>query len=180
RRVCGRLAGAALEQRPAERKIARTDEQEPKGRRAVTSRPAHFLVVGFDRSGRTQMDHGADVRTVDPHAERVGRHHDLEPAIGELSLHDVAGLAVEPGVIRAGPPAARREPRALLVGLLARGRVDDRGATRAPGAAERFGERAVDEALALATAADLRGAQGQVGPREAAYDLRRIRGQAEA
>ena len=52
-------------------------------------------------------------------------------------------FAGEAGVVRASPPAARGEPRALVLGLLARGRVDDApsrglaGARRAPPRARR-------------------------------------------
>src|SRR5262249_58997579 len=71
-------------------------------------------------------------------------------------------------------PAARGEAAALLVGLLARGRVHDRSPARTSRTVESLGERAVHEPLARLAPADLRRPQRQVGPREAAHDLRRV------
>src|SRR5262249_57464423 len=110
---------------PPQRQVARADEEQPERGRSVSPRPADFLVIGFDRSRRAEMDRRADVRTVDAHAEGVGRNDDVEPALGELPLNHVARLSVEPGVVGPRAPAARSEAAALLVGLLARGRVHD-------------------------------------------------------
>src|SRR5438874_13742461 len=72
RRVRRGVPAAPLEQRPPQRQVARADEEKPERGCPVASGPAHFLVIRFDRSGRAEMDHHADVRTVDAHAERVG------------------------------------------------------------------------------------------------------------
>src|SRR5256885_17192534 len=116
------------------------------------------LPICLDRSRGAEVDDRADVRPVDPHAERVGSHDDLERAGREVALHGVAGLAVEPGVIGAGAPAPRDQPLALLVRALARGRVHDRGAALAPPAPERLPQRAVDQPLPVAATPHPRGA----------------------
>ncbi len=145
------------------------------------SRPAaaHLLVVRLDGAGWSQVDHRADVGPVDAHAEGVGRDHDLGSAFGEVGLRVLAGPSVEAGVIGPRTPPAAGEALRLLFRLLARGGVDDGRSTRPVRTSERLGEGGVDEALPLARARHLHGAEGQVGAREAADDLGRVGGQAE-
>ena len=85
-----RALGASLDEGTAEREVARRDEQETEGVRAVPSRAPHFLVVGLDRAGRSQVDHRAHVRAVDAHAEGIGRHHDLGAGVCEVALRSLA------------------------------------------------------------------------------------------
>ena len=103
----------------------------------------------------------------------------LGPAFGEVGLRALAGPSVEPRVIGPRPPPAAGEALRLLFRLLARGGVDDGGSPRPVGVSERLGEGGVDEALPLARARHLHGAEGQVGARESADDLGRVGGQAE-
>ncbi len=176
----GAVLASVLDQPAAERQVARAHEQEPDGVLPVASRAADLLVVGLDRPGRAQVHDGADVGPVDAHPEGVGAGDDLQSALGEVALDAVAGGAGEPGVIGGGAPAPGRQALRLRLGALARRRVHDGPA--APGARrrQRLGQRRVHQAGALAGAAGLAGAQGEVRPGEAVHDLGRVGRQAEA
>jgi len=71
---------------------------------------------------------GAHVRLVDAHAEGVGRDDDLGGAGHERVLALRARLRAHPGVVGDGGDALGGDPLRELVCVLARPRVDDRGA----------------------------------------------------
>ncbi len=179
RGVGRRALGASLEQGAAQREIAAAHQEEPEGGRPVATGATHLLVVGLDGAGRAQVDHRADVRPIDAHAEGVGGHHDLDAPLREPPLGELARAAVEPGMISHGPPAVADEPVGLLLGLLAGRRVDDRGAAAAARPAEGLGQRRVHQALALSPAVHLDRAEGEVRAGEAAHHLGCVGGQAE-
>ena len=118
------------------------------------------------------MHHRPHVGAVDAHAEGVGGDRDVEFAGHERTLHALAHRAAEARVVGRRAPAEGREARRLLVGGLARGRVDDGRAPRVVGRAEGFGQHRVHPAPALGPGPHFRRAQGQVRPGEAADDLR--------
>src|SRR2546426_5678564 len=154
-RIGLRAPAAKIEQSPTQRQVTGADQEESERGSPVAPRPADLLVVRLDRSRRPQMDHGPNIRAVDPHAEGVRGHHDLEPTFSEVTLHDIARPPVEARVVRAGAPAALRQPLAFFIGLLARGRVDDGRPAPSLRALECLREGAVHEALPLAAANDL-------------------------
>ena len=73
------------------------------------------------------MDHGPDIRLIDPHAERRGGYHDIQLAAHEFFLHPAPPLRIEAGMVaghaKLAPPGCGQS-----FGLLARRRVDNRRA----------------------------------------------------
>ena len=128
----GRVACASpLEQAAPQRHVAGRHEQQPERGLAVAAGAPDLLVVGLDRAGRREVDDGAHVGAVDAHAERVGGDDDLERA--RRGTRCCAACARGPARgPRGRPRRASRAPRAarLLLGALARRRVDDGHAAR--------------------------------------------------
>ncbi len=96
---------------------------------ATVSGAADLLVVPLERRGERGVDHGADVRLVDPHPERDRRHDDVELPREEGALDGLSLLGVEPGVVGRGA-ARRAELGGERLGVLPRRRVENRGTAR--------------------------------------------------
>ena len=83
-------------------------EEDALGRLAVASGAARLLVVLLEAAGEVVMDHPADVREVDAHAER-GRGDDrLQPSRGEALVDALPRVAVDGAVIRRRRQCRRR------------------------------------------------------------------------
>ena len=76
------------------------------------------------------MDHQADVRLVYAHAERNSGDDDRDPVSDEVFLGAAAGLAVQPGVVRAGRQSLLVQVLGQLLGFPAGEAVDDGGLVR--------------------------------------------------
>jgi hypothetical protein len=123
-RVLVRLVGA---EELAQAEVLGPVVQDGGGRVPVTSGAPDLLVVGVEGLGDVGVDHEADVGLVDAHAERRGRHDDVEFVVEEL-LVDLVALALLPaGVIRLGTQPALREFRRVGFSVLAGGGVQQAG-----------------------------------------------------
>ena len=169
----------ALDEGAAQRQIARGDEHESQRRGAVTPGAPDLLVIRLQRARGPQVNDSAHVRPVYAHAEGVGGHDDVCPALQEVALGSVSLSGREPRVVHARAPAEPREPSAFLLGGASGGRVDDGGAIPRGGASERFGERSVHAPISLAPALHLHRSQRQVRPGKAPDELRCVGGQPE-
>ena len=87
-------------------------EQHAVAGQPVAAGAADLLVVALDRARHVAVDHVADVRLVDAHAERDGRDHHLDLVARERVLDRVARARLHAGVVGGGAhalaPAARR------------------------------------------------------------------------
>ncbi len=100
-------------------------EEDAVAREAVASGPTHLLVPRLDIRRHVAVDHEADVRLVDPHAEGDRGDHHLRLVAGERLLVGRALLVGQAGVIRERPhPLLPQEGRGRLHGA-ARQAVDD-------------------------------------------------------
>ena len=144
-------------------------------RAGAPSRPgaAGLLVVGLERRRHGGVDHGAHVRLVHAHAERVGGADDAH-VVGEEAALDVgAALALEPGVVGHRLLAQRLgELRRGLLGSRPRARVDD-------GRQRVLAAQALGDQRALLVRRRARHRERDVGPVEAGGHLERV-AQAEA
>ncbi len=111
--------------------IAVAVQQHAFRRLAVAARPARLLVVRLKRPGHLEVDDAAHVGLVDPHAERVGRHHDRHATSGPRLLHPRALRRLHPAVIGSGFHPRRAQIFGGRLHHLARGGVDDRRAVTA-------------------------------------------------
>ena len=174
------LAGRVhLQEAAPPRHVGGRDDEQAPGGRPVAPGPSDFLVVGLDRSGRTQVHDGAHVSAIDAHAERVGRDHHLDLPVEEGALGLLACVGPQAGVIDGGLPPALREARRLLFRTPPRRRVRDRDPLSSARPAERFHEERIDLRQAPARVVDFGRTQSEVRAREATNVLRRVRGQAE-
>jgi hypothetical protein len=57
---------------------------------AIAARTSDLLVICLQAARQRHVDHRANVRLVDTHAERDGCHHHLDLAVQELLLHVLA------------------------------------------------------------------------------------------
>src|SRR3712207_3561524 len=73
---------AAGEEAPAA-KILRAIEEPRAGGAPIAAGAPDLLVVGVDRPARLVMGDEADVRLVDPHAERRRTDHDIDSSVHE-------------------------------------------------------------------------------------------------
>ena len=94
---------------------------------AVASGTTRLLVVFLQRGGQVHVDHQADVRLVDTHAEGVGGHHDAIVRAGPGLDVALLSLEGEQGVEGEGVDAGLAEGVGYLQGLLAVAHVDDGG-----------------------------------------------------
>ena len=111
------LAAGGAAQGPGH--VGRAIEGDPLGRLAVAARAADLLPVGLDRGRRVGVDDEPDVRLVDAHAERDGRHHHGGIGLEELFQPFGAQVAVEAGVIGQGRDPYGGESLGQLVGAVA-------------------------------------------------------------
>ena len=115
------------------------------------------------------MDHGAHVRLVDAHPERVRRHHHRRLAGHERALRLGARFALHPGVVgRHGPPELRAQPLRGRLRLLAGAGVDDRRQRIG------LGQQRQRRRLLGALGADLDDVVGEVRAVEAGRDPHRV------
>ena len=98
-------------------------EQRP-GRVTVAARSPDLLVVALDGRWHRGVNHGADVRLVDAHAEGGRGNDDLNRAVQEGRLHLVPLGRRHPCVVRGGRELVG-QPTGELFGLLARRGVHD-------------------------------------------------------
>ena len=80
--------------------------QDRAARPTVAPGAPDFLVVRFQAARQGGVNHGADIRLVDPHAERDRRHHHLNAAFQKFLLDSLAMHGIEPGVICSGGKVA--------------------------------------------------------------------------
>ena len=66
----------------------------------VPAGPAGFLLIVFDRFRHGRVQHEADVRTVDTHAESHGGHDQIALLGREGLLRGAAHVGSQPGMIR--------------------------------------------------------------------------------
>ena len=143
---------------------------------AVAAGAAHLLVVRLDRARRSQVDHRADVRPIDAHAERVGRDDDLGPALGEVAPARARACRRRGRRDRRAPASrGRRAARASSSACLRVGAYTMAVPAARPGPPSASASAASTRRSRSRAPVDLRGAQDQVGPREAADDLRACR-----
>ena len=83
-------------------RVARTEQQHTFARQAIAAGAAGFLIIAFDVFRQVVVDHEADVRLVDAHAERDGRTDDAHIVAQKKFLMRAAFLGREAGVIRSG------------------------------------------------------------------------------
>ena len=132
RRIDGDVRAArSVIARPIDEELARFDVGVvPQQRRyrgpSIAAGAAHLLVVGFERPGNVEVDHGLDVRPIDAHPERVGGTDDAQPAGGEVVLDLRPRRIRQPGVIRGrgGARVPQRLGRAFR--LFPCGGIDER------------------------------------------------------
>ena len=107
------------------------------------------------------VQHEADLGLVHAHAERRGRHHDVQLALHEPLLHLVPLRGRHPAVVRLGGDVAVAEQAGELHGVLAGGDVDD---TRAAslGIADELRDDADGQSIAILTPGDVIEAEDQV------------------
>ena len=111
---------------------------EPGGRRVpVAARPAGLLVVAFDRPRQVQVGDEADVRLVDPHAERDRRDDHQALLAQEPGLMLGASPGVEAGVVGQGGDALLGEERGDPLRGVPGQAVDDPGVAGVLGPQER-------------------------------------------
>ncbi len=75
------------------------------------------------------MHHEAHVRFVDPHAERHGRHHNLQVIALEFFLHFSAHAVFQPGMISPGADATTLQARSGVFDFGAAVTVNNAGLT---------------------------------------------------
>ena len=107
--------------------VVRTGEQFAQRGLSVAARAPDFLLIVFERFRQVEMDHAADVRLVDAHAERDGRDDDFAFAAHERLLRRVAILCGHPGVIRARGEARIRKVRGHVLGAFLESDIHHRG-----------------------------------------------------
>ena len=81
------------------RHISRIVKQHRFRGQAITPGATGFLIIGFDIAWNIKVNHEADVRLVDAHAERYRRHHNLQVITLEFFLHVRTDIVFKPGVI---------------------------------------------------------------------------------
>ncbi len=145
------------------------EQQHALGVVAVAPAAAGFLVVGLGAARYVGVDDHANVSLVHAHAEGVGGDDGVELAGHERVLRARAGAVVETGVVDASAHAGASQRLAVLLGVLARGGVDQRGAARARA-------HQIDQPRRLVGgAAGARHRPAKVGPVEAAHvEARRL------
>ena len=108
----------ALEHHAPLQEISGRGDQHALGFEAIASGAAGFLLIVLERLRRAGMQHEADVRSIDAHAERDRGDDDVHVLVEERVLIAVPLVVREPGVVRprrdgllraARPPA--RPPR---------------------------------------------------------------------
>ena len=100
---------------------------------AVPPGAACFLIVALHVLGHVVVDDKGHIGLVDPHAERVGCHHDGLDVIQEIFLIALAFLGGQPGVVARGRQALCQQHVAHIVHGFARCAVHDAAFARARG-----------------------------------------------
>ena len=102
------------------------------GRTSVAACPPDFLIIGFQAARQIRVEYISDIRLVDAHAKRDGRHHHDASFGHEALLVGVARLLGHAGVIRQRPHLVLPKKRGHLFGLLARQAVHNAAAPWMP------------------------------------------------
>ena len=92
-------------------------EQQALRPHAVPPGAPDFLVIALDALGQIIVKHETDVRFVDPHPERDGRHNDPDLIPGKLFLVPGPLGFGQARMIRAGGETLRTQRRAKLIDL---------------------------------------------------------------
>src|SRR5207302_475924 len=98
---------------------------------AIAAGASDLLVIGLDGLRHRVVQHEADVRAVNAHAEGVGGGDDVERAGLELLLDVCARVAVHAGVVVLRAPATVPQRLGDGLGVAARAGIDERGAAPA-------------------------------------------------
>ena len=120
----------AINEKPPHADIAKSEQHMRLRRLTVAPCPADFLVIGFQIARQIGVKDIRDIRLVDPHAERDGRHHHNARLGHEAVLVGVARLLGHAGMIGQRPYAVAVEEGGGLFRLFARQAIDDAAATR--------------------------------------------------
>jgi small-conductance mechanosensitive channel len=179
-RWCWQVAAAAFDEASAHGQVLFGRAEHSDGWGIVASCASDFLVVGFDRARRREVDDDAHVRAVDTHAERVGCDDDGKLPTQEGALDLGAKAAVEAGVVGLGGPSRPSQTLGFARCLIAGGRVHDGGAAWGLGIAQSLAQGSIDDLIPLARTVDLEGTKGKVVAREAPDDLRGVGAETEA
>ena len=100
-------------------------EQGAPGRFAVAAGPPGLLIVALQILGHVVVDDEPDIGLVDAHAERIGRHHDLDAVVQKVVLILPPGIGVELGVVRRCPDAPALQQAGGLVHLPGGAAIND-------------------------------------------------------
>src|ERR1700731_472974 len=66
---------------------------------SVAPSAADLLVIPFQTAWQGGVNHGSDIRLIDPHTERRGCHHDVQLARHEFFLHLPPSLGIQSGMV---------------------------------------------------------------------------------
>ena len=91
---------------------------------SVAPSAANLLVIPFQTARQGGVNHGSNIRLIDPHSERYGCHHDVQLARHEFFLHSSSPLGIQPCMV-AGDSKLACKILGQAVRLLARRGIDD-------------------------------------------------------
>ena len=109
----------------AQANVAHAVERQRVGRQAVAAGAADLLIIAFDVGGEIGVEHEADIRLVDAHAEGDGGNHDNAVLLQEGVLVARAGGLLHAGVIGERLDAVLTQVFGQFVGLAPRGAIDN-------------------------------------------------------
>lgn len=127
----GQLGQPAGQEELLHRAVAPQVQKNAVGALAIAAGAARLLVVGIEAGGHLVVQHEADVRFVDPHAEGIGGHHHAQLARHERVLCGAPFAGAPPAVVQARGLAGGRQFGEERLGRLHRGGVDDAAALEA-------------------------------------------------
>ena len=115
----------AFEHGPPAREVATGIDQQALGLQAIAAGAARFLLIVLERLRRARMHDEPDVGSIDPHAERDRRHHDVDVFVEKRVLVAMPRLVVESRVVRARAHPGGLQPFRQRVDFLPGLAVDD-------------------------------------------------------
>ena len=157
---------AAFDEKFLHPRIGVIEKEFARGGFAIASRAARFLIIRFDASRHIEVRHETDVRSIDPHAECIGRDDDVAPGLHELVLRLFALRVIHPAMVKNARNLRRLERFGDGFHSLSRRTINDAGLVLA--------DQRVQALVLLRFASDVRDEQLQIRARESGDEFARL------
>ena len=122
--------GFTLQEPTSDRQVLGTYHEETESFGAIAPRATYFLVIGFDGTWWSNMNHGSDIRSIDTHTKRTGCRDDIDVPLTKGLRYPLSLIRAETSVVSPRTPPCSTEFLGFVFSTLTGRGVDNRGALR--------------------------------------------------